>query len=507
MNQVSVFRLHMERSKRSTLSLVLLGSLVVTLLLGCGRSERPSIGQKLDSPVALASHPNRAVYYVLNASLSGEFKTGSLQAYSVPSASSDSAIPLLTLETPRLGTSLAVAGGGSFLVAGFSGSAGELKVYNLDTAGLPSDTGKAADSVVLPSGRIGSILINPIDGQTDSFTIVVTISERSLDAQVLVFKYSRVGGFAKLAQLPGDAYTPSRENDLGYYAMSWGVPVVFPSSGIMVAFPQGTGGYFGKNPSPLDWLQGKVQLPNAAFDLRTVSAAVVDLRALLSGKQLNDSIGFVPVAFNSSGQKANPAAAPDVVGNLDYVFSRAGFQSSISLDPANIPCALTGVLANLSSSTAVVTTNTETADVIAFSGWDQVANQLRAQHSANAKQPILQGDLLTPSPVSMTSGISALTGVRTLVPSLQIVNAGSFCTLSWLRVDQFRSSLGKESSRIQIATDSNSASQLSRDSELTGMASFTVNGQSILAGSFSNNKVQVMRINGTTLDNVGVFQP
>ncbi|NBW81832.1 hypothetical protein EBR21_08765 [bacterium] len=107
----------------------------------------------------------------------------------------------------------------------------------------------------------------------------------------------------------------------------------------------------------------------------------------------------------------------------------------------------------------------------------------------------------------MTSGISALLGVRTLVPSLQVVNGGSVCTLSWLRVDQYRSSLGRESSRIQLATDSNSATQLSRDSDLAGMASFTVSGQSILAGSFSNNKIQVLRLNGTALDNVGVFQP
>ncbi|MEN9824347.1 MAG: hypothetical protein RI953_92 [Pseudomonadota bacterium] len=507
MNQVGVFRLQMERSKRSTLSLVLTGFLFLGLIFGCGRSERPAIGQRLDSPMALASHPNLSAYYVLNASLGGEFKTGSLQLYSVPTTSSDSSSPVATLETPRLGTALAVAKEGSFLIAGFSGSVGELRIYDLDARGVPTASSNASDAVVLPTGRVGSIQINPIDGQTDSWTVVVTLADRSLDAKVLLFKYSRTLGFAPLAQIPADFYTPSRENDLGYYVMTWGAPVVFPAQGIMVAFPQGVSGYFGKNPSALDWLQGKVQLPNAAFDLRTVSAAVVDLRALVGGKSFSDSLGFLPIAFNAAGQKANPSAASDSLGNADYQFSRAGFQSSISLDPANLPCALTGSLANLPQATAVVTTNTETADVIAFSGWDLVANQLRNQLSANEKQPILKGNLLTPSPVSMTSGIAALSGVRTLVPSLQVINAGSVCTLSWLRVDQFRSSLGRESSRIQIATDSNSANQLSRDYDLAGMASFTVSGQSILAGSFSNNKIQVLRLNGMALDNVGVFQP
>lgn len=77
--------------------------------------------------------------------------------------------------------------------------------------------------------------------------------------------------------------------------------------------------------------------------------------------------------------------------------------------------------------------------------------------------------------------------------------------MAWLRVEVQRSSLGAEQSRLQIATDSNAAGQLSRGADLTGMAAFAVNGQSIMAGSFSNNKIQVLRVNGATLDNVGVL--
>jgi hypothetical protein len=93
------------------------------------------------------------------------------------------------------------------------------------------------------------------------------------------------------------------------------------------------------------------------------------------------------------------------------------------------------------------------------------------------------------------------------VPSIQVVNTGSLCTLSWLRVEEGRSSLGREQSLIQAATDGNIAAQLTRDLDLTGMSAFTVNGNYLLTSSFSNNKIQVLRFNGATLDNVGVFSP
>ncbi len=506
MNDISAFRLHTTRSKRSALCLAALAWIVTgAFSAGCGRSERPSIGTRLDTPIALASHPNRPIYYVLNASLSGEYQTGSLQAYGVPNQSTDSSAPLITVETPRLGTAIASVKTGEFLMAGFSGSNAELRVYPLNGQGLPTASSKASDSTVVAAGRIGTIQIHPVKGQSSLWTVVVSMADRSLDARVFVYKYSLADGFTRLAQFPSDFYTPSRENLLGSYSMAWGAPVVFPSQGLLAAFPQGTLGYFGRNPSAFEWLQGKVTLPNDNYDLRTVSAVVVDLNSLVSGQSVQKTVGFVPVAFNSSGQKANTSGAADAVGNLDYSF-RSSYQSALGIDTDSAACQPSGPFANLTQPAAVVATNSDTADIIALSGWDQVANQLRSRLSAGESQPIL-GDVLTPSPVSMTSGISNLVGVRTLVPSIQLINTGTICTLAWLRVEVQRSSLGGEQSRLQIATDPSAAVQLSRGADLTGMAAFAVNGQSIMAGSFSNNKIQVLRVNGATLDNVGVFNP
>lgn len=501
-----VCRLQAQRSKRATLSLLLSSLTGLLTLSACGISERPQIGRRMDSPVALASHPSRPVYYVLNASLSGEFESGSLQAYAVPTDVNSSSAPLATLPTPRLGTSLAVVKGAELLIAGFAGSAGELRVFKLDAQGLPSLAERPADRVVLPAGRIGSVQVNPVDGQSGVWSVVVSIADRSLDARVVVLKYSQADGFSKLAELPTDFYTPSRENPLGNYAMAWGVPTVFPSLGIVAAFPQGSVGYLGKNPSALSWLSGQAGTPDPnVYDLRTVSAAVIDLNALMQGQPLQRALGFVPLAFNSSAQKGNPTAASDATGNSDYQF-RAGYQSSFALDTQSSTCSLTGPFSTLAANTAVVAINSDSADIVAFSGWNDVANQLRTRLTAGDVQPVL-GDVLTPSAVSLTAGIASLSGIRTFVPSFQLVNSGNSCLLSWIRVEQLRSSLGAEQSRLQIANEANASAQVSRDLSLPGMAAFTVNGQTIMSGSFSNNKVQVLRWNGTTLENVGVFSP
>lgn len=506
MKPLSVCGLRIKQSRRISRRMTLwVGAVFLFVLGGCGLSERPDIGTRLDSPIALTSHPTLAVYYVLNASLSGEFQTGSLQSYSVPTTTGATTSPSTTLKTPRLGTALAAAKGGEFLVAGFSGSEPELRIYSLNAQGNPTESTRDSDKALLPTGRVGTIQVNAVNGQTGVWSIVVSLSDRSTDAKVVIYKYAQSTGLTRLAVVPSDFYSPSRDNPLGSYAMAWGVPVVFPSQGIIAAFPQGTLGYFGKNPSAFDWLSGKVDATNPLFDLRTISALVIDLNALLNGQSIQQSIGFVPVAFNATATKANTATAADLAGNLDYQF-RTAYQSSYAIDPLSAPCQMNGPYAQLPQSTAVVAMNSETADLVALSGWDQVATQLRTRLAAGTTQPIL-GDILTPSPVSLTSGITSLSGIRTLVPAIQIVNSGSVCTLSWLRVEQFRSSLGREIGRIQVATDTSAVAQLSRDTEVTGVASFTVNGSSIMAGSFSNNKIQVLRFNGSNFDNLGVFSP
>lgn len=511
MKSASVSRLQYKRSKRSTLWLAFLTGFSLFALGSCGKSERPELGNRLDTPAALASHPSLSVFYVLNASMSGEFETGSLQSYSVPTSASSPSSPRATLQMPRLGTAIGIAKGGEFLIAGFSGTQGELKIFNLDAAGNPSSSSKTQDSVSVPSGRIGSILVNAVDGQTDTWTVVVSVGDPLSDeniagGDVLLFKYSRTGGFVKLASLPTDFYTPSRDNPLGAYLLSWGTPVVFPSLGLAVAFPQGTVNYKSeKNPTALDWLKGRVTLPNTAFDLRSVSAAVLDLNALVAGKEVSQALGFVPVAFNLKGQKGDAAADPTAEANLTYFF-RQKYQSAVAIDPQTSPCQLSGPLAGLAQPAAVVVKKGVESNIVSLSGWDQVAVQLRARLAGGESQPIL-GDLLSPTAVSLNSEFANLRDRRTAVPAIQVVNTGSLCTLSWLRVEDGRSSLGREQSLIQAATDGNISAQLTRDLDLTGMSAFTVNGNYLLTSSFSNNKIQVLRFNGATLDNVGVFSP
>jgi hypothetical protein len=217
---------------------------------------------------------------------------------------------------------------------------------------------------------------------------------------------------------------------------------------------------------------------------------VLDLDALTAGQPVAKAFGFVPLVFDKNGQTADLAS-------VDF---RIGYQASVGVDPQSSPCQLSGPFASLTQPSAVVSSYSNSPGIVAFSGWDTVASQLRSRLAGGETQPVL-GNLLTASPIS----VSATSSGR--IPSIEIINTGSICTLSWLRVEQGQSSLGREKSSIQIATDANAAAQLSRPSELTGMAAFIVNGSSIMASSFSGNKIQVLRVNGSALENVGVFSP
>lgn len=471
-----------------------------SLLLGCAKVSRPAIGEAIDSPIALASHPTLPVSYVLNAVLGGEYDTGSLQSYGVNPGTTPQL--LATEAAPRLGTAVAVAKSGSFLMAGFSGTVPEIQVYSINGQGVAQKSAQSSDRVTLPPGRIGTLHLAEISGQ-DGWIVVVSLADRSFEAQILVYRYSPQIGFQKLLSTPGDFYTPSRDNPLGAYSLAWGAPVVFESLGVLVAFPFGTLGYFGSNPSALDWLSGRVKVPNETSDLRTVSALIVDLKRLgRPGLSVESSIGFAPLAFNLEGKTGNPNADSAATENSSFAF-RTSYQSAIAIDALGSKCTPTSPLAALAPNTAVVATNTQAADVIALGGFDQVASQLRSRLDQNERQPVL-GSVVVPQPVSLTTEIDDLRDIRTLVPQFQLIQSAGLCTLSWLRVEQRRSSLGAEKSRIQIATASGAAAQAQIEARLPGTSSFAVTGSSILSGSFGSNQLQQFDFDGAKIKEGGV---
>ncbi|MEY4063861.1 MAG: hypothetical protein RIR26_69 [Pseudomonadota bacterium] len=478
---------------------------LVVFCLGCQRVELPQIGNRIDSPIALASHPRVPVSYVLNASLGGEFETGSLQAFT---QGSDGRLNVLSsVKVPRLGTAVAVAPSGGFLIAGFSGSGARLHVYSLDAQGVPAlaDKNNQQD---LPSGRVSHVQIVQLPGRSD-WVVVVTMADRSFDAQVLVYQFDPVAGFTRRMSAPRDFYVPDRDNLLGNYTMAWGSPVVFESLGLLVAFPYGSLGYLGINPTALDWLSGKASSGDTQYDLRTVSALVVDLNRLLTGSAVESSVGYVPLAFNAEGKKGDATQASNTKDNESYGF-RVSYQSALALDAQGSFCEPNAPLSALGVHTAVVVTNTAAADVIALSGFNLVANQLRAQLDQNKKQPVL-GDLVQSAPVSLTQKIPDLVdsakgeSIPTLVPQMGLIKSGGLCTLALLRVEQRRSSLGEEKSRIQVVTAENPAQQLQIESERRGLAAMTINGDSLFAGSFGSNQILQFKFDGSSLRSGGVL--
>jgi hypothetical protein len=476
---------------------------LVVLCVGCQRVETPEIGTRIDSPIALASHPSLAVSYVLNASLGGEFETGSLQAFS--QGDGDRLSLLATVKSPRLGTSLAVAPSGGFLMAGFSGSDARLQVYALDAQGTPVLAEKN-NQLELPAGRVSQVQIVQLPGRSD-WVVVVTMADRSFDAQVLVYQYDPLVGFKRRLSSPEELYTPSRDNPLGNYTLAWGSPVVFESLGLLVAFPYGSLGYLGINPSALDWLSGKASSNEAQYDLRTVSALVVDLSRLMADASVDASVGYVPLAFNSEGKKGDPTLASNTKDNESYQF-RVSYQSALSLDAQGATCQPNAPVSSLSAHTAVVVTNTSAADVIALNGFNLVANQLRAQLDQGKRQPIL-GDLLQPAPVSLTKQIPDLLEkgepISTLVPQMGLIKSGGLCTLAIMRVEQRRSSLGEEKSRFQVVTSENSSQQFMITPDRRGFAAMTINGDSLFAGSFGSNQILQFKFDGSTLRSGGVL--
>lgn len=460
----------------------------------CAEVKRSIIGTAVDSPIAMASHPTLATTYVLNAVLGAEYDLGSLHSYSL-SASTGPQL-LASEEAPRLGTALAVAKSGAFLIAGFSGTIPELHVYKIDAQGIARRSELSTDRVRLSSGRIGTIQLTKLVNQQDWF-VIVSFADRTFDAQVMMLRYSETSGFQKLLASPADFYTPSRESLLGAYTLAYGSPIVFENLGLLVAFPYGTLGYYGANPSAFDWLTGQVVLPNASSDLRTVSALLVDLNRLGSSNvSANLALGFVPIAFNKDGKTGNPNLERSAEDNATFAF-RTGYQSALSIDASGSKCQPTAPLSALAAHTAVVALNNQTADLIALGGFDHVARQLRERLDKGESQPIL-GSVLSPQPISVTAE-SSEQDFKMLVPQIQLIQSGSLCTLAWLKVEQRRSSLGLERSWLQIATAEANMKQLEIESRITGLASFAVSGSKILTGSFGTNQVQQLDFDGSSI--------
>jgi hypothetical protein len=494
----------MNCSLSSVRSSVVLLSLCFSALAltfsGCSKAERTAIGSNIDSPIAMVSHPTLPVSYVLNAVLGGEYDKGSVQAFEV---SPRSAIKLLgTSEAPRLGTALAVAKNGAFLVAGFSGTVSELRVFQLDAQGIATPSSNASDRLVLPAGRIGSVKLVQLTGQQD-WLVVISQADRSYEAKLFVYRYTPAVGFQKLLSAPDDFYTPSRESALGAYTMAWGSPIVFESLGLMVAFPYGTLGYLGVRPSALDWVTGKADTSSPLVDMRIVSALVVDLNRLRAGENSQAALGFVPLAFNAEGQAGNAQNA-DAPENRTLEF-RTSYQSALAIDTTGSSCQPNAPAAALTANSAVVTLNNRGADLVALGGFNTVSNELRARLEQGQKQPVL-GNLLKPQPLYITPALTGAAETDTLIPALQLVRAPNLCTLMWLRVERGRSILGEERSQFQVMTAAVGSEQAKLSSPLPGMASFAVNGSVVLGGSFGANQLQQFNFDGTSLQAGGFFK-
>lgn len=105
----SVNHYSVNQYKSSPLKVTLLGFLAVFLMVlslsGCKRDERfQELGDKIASPVDIASHPNGTMFYVLNADFARDFNQGSILLLNSEGER------VSTVKVPRLGRTLTVVG-------------------------------------------------------------------------------------------------------------------------------------------------------------------------------------------------------------------------------------------------------------------------------------------------------------------------------------------------------------------------------------------------------------
>lgn len=466
--------------------------------MSCGIVAEQTLADRLDSPVVLSSHPVKPIAYVLNSVLGAGYESGSLQSYSVTSSQKPEL--LKSESTPRLGTALAVAQTGEFLLAGFSGSNAFLQVYSIDSAGIASATNRSSDLIALGERRIKSIQVSKIAGESD-WSIAVASNLRSGASSVFskldIYRYSVDRGFSRLLTAPDDFYQPSKESALGAYSLSWSAPVIFENLGLAAAFPQPSSGYQGELPTAYDWLRGENSGDEA--DLRVVSALVIDLKKLFAGSSVKSSIGFVPLAFTKDGRSGQPQQAADAPENEGLQF-KVNYSAALALDAGAAPCQLSTPSPALKANAAVVSHGSK-ASVLSMDGFDQVGLQLRSKLDANIEQPIL-GQLLNVQPVALSVAGEA----DSLITHFSYVRSGSLCTVGWLRTEQGVNSLGAERSFIQIANTAGSAEHAKIQPSLRGTAGWAVvSGSSLLTGSFGANQLQQFEFDGVSLIEGGKY--
>ena len=438
------------------------------LLASCAAPLDPSLGDKISGPFAVAGQPGTRNVFVLNAAFTGEYRNGSIVRFEL-NEKLDSLVKREFTETPRLGSELAFSADGKILAALFQDRYSRVKIFKVSAAGALTDLGVEFS----PGLRLSQLqFFSPTENAVGDYFLTVVEDNVAATAKTSVLKLTTTADakLSKLATFPDDLPYPNPET----YSFGYAAPSYIRADDLLVFMPQGVSGIAPDLPDPVATLNGKVAVTSEKYDLRYVSALVLDWGNFIKSKNIAGNTGFVPLVYKPDGSSPNLSKPLSDAANSGVSF-RSGYYTSAAINQNN--CLVDGAAAQDANAPAdaMLSFDLASQDVTSFFGWKSIRAALAELPSKNGEKHserlIFSG--LKISVYSKKKGVPEIdTEEASRVSKISVGKLGEKCVPVWLRTELQRSSRGEEISRLSLNFGKAAKSPILRTLEDRGSNSF-----------------------------------
>jgi hypothetical protein len=404
---------------------------VWSLFLGvasCGTLDEATIGSRLYAPFDVARLNRTGDFLFLSSSFDGAYKDGNL----VRARLDERGVPnkVQVMKIPRLGTRLALNDDESLLAIGISDLSPQVRVHRVSDAGVDEEV-LALYSLSEPRSITGlrwfTVAGDGAEGVPSTF-LAVELNGGTNVARVQVFSFDGVKlepAFLLPDDLP-DARTP-------IFQLGHSSPVFIPELKLLVVLPTGGSGLEQPLMSPYEAVVQ--QQWTGERDFRSVSLIGVDMERYLSQNNLERSVFFAPIVYNSDGNgvSLNAEKAPDEPADSEK-YKRLAFRTSFSAAERleQGACAPAGE----GDVTILAAQSRDQGHVVAVRGFGALRDAYRAvADTARSPSELFFSQQLTFAPFDSGKGSRVVPDRPALVTQIGVQKIGDTCASVVVRAE------------------------------------------------------------------------
>jgi hypothetical protein len=483
-----------------------LGVFAFGMLSACKGSTAKTVGDNLAGAYSMVTLPSKQSVFVLNSSFSPEYEDGSLLRFEINKEGVLTKKEATVL--PRLGTIMAVTADEKYIAVGFSGKKSFVRFFNVENPASPVEVAE----VIFEDASTQGITFQDLTfftrpGNPGEYFLAGSIEFTArLAPKVFVLKFNGSTAVRHFT-LPDDLPNNPTAYRLGYTS-----PLYLKETDQFVAFPRSPSG---KIPTLRPEIPTKLlkEKKLESGDIRTVSLIAFPFEKFASAADIK----FVPLVWNND-LKVESAAAED-----STEFRSAFYRTSLNLAKAvnSQGCYDRNTLPQVPNALAkdavlAVDGSELRSEVLKFSGWEALntaASVPVALPAYSLETPngelvahVVWDNPLTREFYSRTQDVEELSGNRTEIQKIDILEAEGACVPVWNRYEKREKNSGSEVSRVQTGHGREAGNPLTLVNPIKGAVASTVFGDLMVTVSYSAGEFSVLRYGSGKWDVVSTFK-